>query len=101
MVMKSAPVSTCKGCREEYKVTEEQLKRIFASSAFAPDQCVPDEVYEQRLALCNTCPKLQDGMTCLVCGCIIPVVAKLKTRECVLPGDKRWGAYNDADDMVT
>lgn len=87
--------SSCKGCREEYKVTEEQIKRILASSAFAPEKCVPDEVYAQRLELCSTCPKLQDGVTCLVCGCIIPVVAKLKERECALPGQSRWGAYRE------
>ncbi|AZK46783.1 hypothetical protein [Paenibacillus lentus] len=87
--------SSCKGCKEEYKVTEEQIKRILASSAFAPEKCVPDEVYARRLELCSTCPKFQDGVTCLVCGCIIPVVAKLKERECALPGQSRWGAYRE------
>ncbi|WP_055107353.1 DUF6171 family protein [Paenibacillus ihumii] len=85
--------SSCKGCREEYKVTEEQIQRILASPAFAPERCVPDEIYAQRLELCRACPKLQGGTTCLACGCIIPVVAKLKERECPLPGQRKWNAY--------
>lgn len=78
--------STCKGCREDYKVTPTQINRILSSSMFKPEFCVPDEVYAERVALCGTCPKLHEGVTCVACGCIIPVVAKLKERSCPLPG---------------
>lgn len=85
--------SACKGCREEYKVTEAQISRILASSMFNPENSVPDEVYQQRLQLCGSCPKLQDGVTCVACGCIIPVIARLKARSCPLPGGGMWGSY--------
>ncbi|MEK5165631.1 DUF6171 family protein [Paenibacillus sp. FSL R5-0527] len=80
----------CKGCREEYKVTEAQIARILASPMFAAEHCVPDEVYEQRLKACGACPKFENGTTCRVCGCIVPVVAKLKERACPMPGGGRW-----------
>lgn len=88
-----ATSSACKGCRDDYKVTDAQIERILASSMFSSDRCVPDEVYAERLALCAACSKLQDGVTCVACGCIIPVVAKLKERACPLPGDGLWGSY--------
>lgn len=82
--------SACKGCREEYKVTEAQIARILASSMFNPDNTAPEEVYAARYAICTACPKLQDGVTCTACGCIIPVVARLKARGCPLPGGGLW-----------
>jgi hypothetical protein len=87
-----AAESSCKGCRPEYKVTEAQIARILASPKFAAEFCVPDEVYRARLELCQSCPKLQDGVTCSLCGCIMPVVAKLKARGCPLPGRGLWAA---------
>jgi hypothetical protein len=81
----------CKGCRDEYKVTDEQIQRLLASPMFSsPELCVTEEVYEQRLSACSNCPKLMNGITCQACGCIIPVVAKLKERRCPLPGGGLW-----------
>ncbi|MNZ82426.1 hypothetical protein D3C78_1011230 [compost metagenome] len=85
--------SACKGCRDDYKVTEAQIERILSSSMFKTELCVPDEVYAERISLCGTCPKLHEGVTCVACGCIIPVVAKLKERGCPLPGGGLWGPF--------
>ncbi|WMT42328.1 DUF6171 family protein [Paenibacillus sp. D2_2] len=80
----------CKGCREEYKVTEESIRHMLASPMFTSDQCVDDEVYNERLRICSSCIKLQDGINCTVCGCIIPVAAKLKQKSCPLLGGALW-----------
>ncbi|WP_151735323.1 DUF6171 family protein [Paenibacillus tengchongensis] len=85
-----ATTSACKGCRDDYKVTEAQIARILASSMFNAHNTASDEVYARRVAICAACPKLQDGVTCRACGCIIPVVAKLKDRGCPLPGGGLW-----------
>lgn len=83
----------CKGCREEYKVTDAQIERLLASPMFSsPELCVDDEEYAERLAACAACPKLLGGVTCQACGCIIPVVAKLRQRSCPLPGGGKWQA---------
>jgi len=81
---------TCKGCREEYKVTDEQIGRILSAPMFSSDMCVSDEVYQERLLACRACVKLENEHTCRVCGCIVPIVAKLKDRGCPLPGGGRW-----------
>ncbi|MFC4302455.1 hypothetical protein ACFO1S_03230 [Cohnella boryungensis] len=90
--MTDSAQSLCKGCRPEYKVTEAQIARILDSPMFDSEHCVSDEVYRIRLELCRTCVKCQDGLTCMLCGCIVPVAAKLKARGCPLPGGGRWAA---------
>ena len=82
--------TACKACGEEYRVTEEQIARILAAPMFSSELCVSEEEYRERLECCRTCVKLEGGVTCRACGCIVPVVAKLKGRTCPLPGGGRW-----------
>ncbi|WP_334074612.1 MULTISPECIES: DUF6171 family protein [Paenibacillus] len=84
--------TSCKGCRDDYKVTEAQMERLLKTTMFAPERRVSQERYEERLRLCGDCPKLTDEGTCMACGCIIPVVAWLKERSCPLPGGGLWQA---------
>ncbi len=52
---------------------------------------VPDGVYQQRLAACETCPRLADGM-CLDCGCYVEARAAKAGLKC--PGvPSRWGRF--------
>jgi len=83
----------CKGCRDDYLVTDEQIDRILAAPMFQSDISVPDDVYEQRLQQCRDCPKFQYGTTCIVCGCFVRIAAKYKERACPNPGDSRWSKY--------
>ncbi|WP_028610224.1 DUF6171 family protein [Paenibacillus harenae] len=83
----------CKGCSDEYRVTDEQIDRILAAPMFSSGISVPDEVYERRLAQCGACPKLQFGTTCAVCGCFVRIAAKYKDRACPLPGGSRWAKH--------
>ncbi|WP_312029482.1 DUF6171 family protein [Paenibacillus sedimenti] len=54
------------------------------------EHCVTDSVYQQRLLACTACPKLLNGTTCSICGCIVRIAAKLKERSCPKPSDNRW-----------
>lgn len=83
---------SCKACRDDYKVTDDQMQRLLQTSAFAPERRVSEEQYRERLRLCGTCPKLISGTTCAACGCIVPVTAWLKERSCPLPGGGLWEA---------
>lgn len=89
------PDAGCRGCRPEYRVTDERIRAMLAAPMFAPGSglCVPDDIYEARLRQCRSCPKLIDGHTCALCGCIVPIVAKLKDRSCPAPGSPRWRRY--------
>ena len=65
---------------------------------------VTDEVKQARLALCEVCPHLRknipnrnagdiDGMKCNLCGCYMPVKAKMKrypTGQLVSCPAKKW-----------
>nr|WP_059047433.1 DUF6171 family protein [Paenibacillus rubinfantis] len=82
--------TSCKACRDDYRVTDEQIQRLLQTTAFAPERRVTEAQYRERLRTCEACPKLMDGMTCTACGCIIPVVAWLKERNCPLPGGGLW-----------
>jgi len=88
----------CRNCRSDAHVSEERIRAMLAAPMFAPESglCVPDEVYEARLGQCRSCPKLIGGHTCAVCGCIVPIVAKLKDRACPEPGAPRWTRYTEA-----
>ncbi|WP_309119675.1 DUF6171 family protein [Paenibacillus sp.] len=85
----------CKGCRSDFRVTEERVDKILSSPMFRPGSayCVPDAVYEERLARCRACPKLIDGHTCVVCGCLVRITAKLKEKRCPMPGGAKWEPY--------
>lgn len=80
----------CKGCGDAYRVTEQQIERALAALEGEPERLVPDAVYAARLAACEACGKLADGVTCMACGCIVRVAAKLKERRCPLPGGGSW-----------
>lgn len=89
----SAVNGPCKGCRDDYRVTDEQIDRILSAPMFQSDICVPDDVYELRLAKCRECPKFEYGTTCVVCGCYVRIAAKYKNRSCPKPGDSRWAKH--------
>ncbi|WP_246309386.1 DUF6171 family protein [Paenibacillus alginolyticus] len=52
--------------------------------------CVSDEIYQARLAVCRECPSLAYGNTCLHCGCIVQIRAKFKEKGCPNPGYSKW-----------
>jgi len=86
--------ATCKGCREEYKVTDQQIARVLSSVKLTTDQSVTDSVYAERLLICSGCSKLMNNNTCTLCGCIVPIVAKFKDKKCPYPGEDRWASYS-------
>ena len=83
----------CKGCRDDFKVTDAQIDKMLTAPMFQSDACVPDSVYHERLHLCFHCPKLIGGTTCSLCGCIVRVTAKLKDKSCPYPGASGWQRY--------
>ncbi|CAM3370459.1 DUF6171 family protein [Marinicrinis lubricantis] len=80
----------CKGCSEKVRVSEKQLERILSALAQHPEDCVDDEQYHKRLAVCRSCPSLAYETTCLHCGCFVAVRAKLKEKDCPFPGQSKW-----------
>ncbi|ULL18769.1 hypothetical protein DVH26_32635 [Paenibacillus sp. H1-7] len=80
----------CRGCPGAMEVTAEQIVRLTDVVRRTPSDCVPDDVYEQRLVRCRECESLLDSHTCRHCGCFVQVRALLKERGCPYPGGSRW-----------
>ncbi len=59
-----------------------ELVQEMAEQEALPD-FAGDEVVEQRLAICEACPRLIGGMTCADCGCFVHFRVRHKTAACV------------------
>lgn len=81
----------CKGCRESAQISEEQISEMLLeiqnSDSF---NLVEDSIYMNRLIKCNNCKYLQYGSTCLQCGCIIQIRARLLSGTCPHPQFSKW-----------
>ncbi|HZG84553.1 DUF6171 family protein [Paenibacillus sp.] len=51
---------------------------------------VDDYTYAGRLAACRACPALEYDTTCMHCGCLVEIRAKLGNKDCPHPGGSRW-----------
>lgn len=69
------------------------LEKIVADyvSSLPEDARVPEAEYRRRLALCESCPRLADGM-CMDCGCYVEARAAKAALKCpAVPA--RWERY--------
>lgn len=62
--------------------------------ALPPAQKAAQEVYRRRLAVCQDCQKLQNGM-CLSCGCFVQVRAAKSKESCP------WGKWETTESVST
>lgn len=85
---------TCRGCGPQYEVTEAQIDRILQAPMFKdPSVVVPASIYEERLSACEACEHLQQGQTCLLCGCFVRVSAYYRNKSCPNVKNRSWGPY--------
>ena len=82
--------SLCKGCVESVMVTEEVIEELIKETEEQPTLIVPEEIYQERLAICDTCSSLQYGTTCAHSGCIVRYRAKFKNKSCPFAGKPKW-----------
>lgn len=62
-------------------------------AALPEEEKAAEQEYRRRLALCEGCDKLQNGM-CLSCGCFVQVRAAKKRESCPW---ERWKAASDSN----
>ena len=81
----------CKACSASVRVSEneidEMLNVIISSKNFL---LVNDIIYEKRLDICFNCNYLEYGTTCMQCGCIVQIKAKLMESTCPSPEKPKW-----------
>lgn len=90
MINEALKNSPCKGCTAGVHVSDKQIQRILKALDAHPEQCVSDDIYQQRMAFCVTCPSLAYDTTCMHCGCFVAVRAKFNEKGCPNPGHSRW-----------
>lgn len=82
--------SLCKGCVESVMVTDEVIEELIKETEERPNLVVSEEVYQERLIICEGCTSLQYGTTCAHSGCIVRYLAKFKNKSCPFAGRPKW-----------
>ena len=79
----------CRRCLLKEIDQEEYFKNVFEYIASLDKETrTPEDLYQKRLAVCQSCDNLINGM-CRVCGCFVEVRAAKKIQSC--PGiPSRW-----------
>jgi hypothetical protein len=80
----------CKGCVESVMVTEEVIQELVKETEEDLSVIVSDEVYSERLKICESCPSLQYGTTCAHSGSIVRYRAKFKNKSCPFAQKAKW-----------
>ncbi|MCD7745582.1 MAG: DUF6171 family protein [Lachnospiraceae bacterium] len=72
----------CRKCHL-YQETEEEFHKKLGEyiANLDEDARVDQETYEQRLAICEDCPHILNGM-CRLCGCFVELRAAIRVRKC-------------------
>lgn len=76
----------CKKCLLREMAEEDSKKIAMYQEAIKKADRVPEEEYEQRLAVCKSCDYLNAG-TCGACGCYVELRAVAKAGRCPY---KKW-----------
>lgn len=51
---------------------------------------VDEETCNNRISACMQCEKLEYGSTCMLCGCVVQVRARLRDGRCPYPKNNKW-----------
>lgn len=84
----------CKGCLETVIVSEEVIEELVKEAEVDVSAIVSEDVYEQRIEICKSCPALKFGTTCAHSGSIVRYRAKFKNKSCSMPGKGKWEKEN-------
>lgn len=80
----------CRRCAAKTVLSDEDISRMTEQvKAMRGIRLVDEEVYEKRIAVCRACEKLAYGNTCMLCGCVMQVRARLADGACPYT-PKKW-----------
>lgn len=81
----------CKACSASVIVSENQIDEmlniIISGNQF---KLISEDSYKKRLDICFNCKSLEYGTTCLQCGCIVQIRARLLESTCPYPQQSKW-----------
>ncbi len=78
----------CKRCGLKTVLNEEEInKAVEQVTRMKGVRLASEEEFKNRFAVCAECEKLEYGSTCMLCGCIMQVRARLADGKCPA---KKW-----------
>ena len=81
----------CKACSASVRVASEEINEMLNTMINGKQfDLAEDETYNFRLEQCFNCNYLQYETTCMQCGCIVHIRAKLKNSTCPYPQNNKW-----------
>ena len=84
-------INECKGCITNVHLSKEEVEKLFGDMIKVRNiKTVSEDVYTERLSICNNCSALEYGTTCKYCGCLIQIKAKMQNAICPYPFDPKW-----------
>lgn len=83
--------SKCKRCGLKTVIPEEDIDKMVEDiKRMKGIKLVDEEVFNKRFKICRECDKFEYGSTCMLCGCVMQVRARLKNTSCPYPKNKKW-----------
>lgn len=84
-------INECKGCITNVHLSKEEVEKLFGDMIKVRNiKTVSEDVYTERLSICNNCSALEYGTTCKYCGCLIRIKTKIQNTKCPYPFDPKW-----------
>ena len=81
----------CRKCLGKSEISPEEIEKMVDEVRNMKGvRLVSEEEYSRRFAVCEKCEKLEDGTTCMLCGCVMQVRARLADGKCPYPRGGRW-----------
>ena len=81
----------CKRCLNKPEVTEEEIEKMVSEiKSMKGIRLVAEDEFERRFGICQNCEKLEYGTTCMLCGCVMQVRARLADGKCPYPKNRKW-----------
>lgn len=81
-------MAKCKRCGLKTVLNEEEINKMVEQVKSIKGIKLADEnVYNSRIEICGECDKLEYGSTCMACGCVMQVRARLSDGKCP---QKKW-----------
>ena len=84
-------MAKCKRCGIKTALSEEDINKMVDEVIHMKGiRLVDEDIYNERIAVCMRCEKLEYGSTCMLCGCVVQVRAMLRDGKCPYPKNKKW-----------
>lgn len=80
----------CRRCMENVVITDDIVGELLKEANIEETMIAADDMYQNRISICQTCPSLVDGTTCHFSGYLIHFQAKILNNHCPSPTDPKW-----------